>query len=83
VICEIYPAGESGIDGIDGERLAKAISEAGHAGAVYGGSLSAIEAEWPGRFEPGELVLTLGAGNVVTLGPRLLAALEAARRGDS
>lgn len=83
VICDIYPASESPIEGIDGAALAKAIGERGHAGAHYGGALDLIEHEWPKRFEEGELVLTLGAGDVVSLGPKLLDALASDRRSSS
>ncbi len=72
VIADIYAASESPLEGIDSERLARAIADAGHPGAHYGGSLDAIETGWNERFTPGELVMTLGAGDVVALGPRLL-----------
>jgi UDP-N-acetylmuramate--alanine ligase len=83
VISDVYSAGESPIEGDDGERLAQTIARAGHEGASFGGSLDSILAEWPGRFAPGELVLTLGAGSIVALGPKLLAAIESAQGGRS
>lgn len=76
VVCDIYPASEAVIPGIDSERLVRAIAERGHPGAFHGGSLQRVEAEWPRRFGAGELVLTLGAGDVVALGPKILRALE-------
>jgi len=83
VIADVYPASEAPIEGIDGERLARAIRERGHPDAVYGGDLAAIERTFADRFEAGELVMTLGAGDVVVLGPRWLAALGApAAKGD-
>jgi UDP-N-acetylmuramate--alanine ligase len=83
IVSEIYAASESPLPGITGEALAHAIRDAGHAQAFFGGSLDEIEEAWPDRFEPGELVLTLGAGDVVALGPKLLAAIEARRGGRS
>lgn len=85
VISDIYPASETPIEGISGEILAAAIASHGHPHASFGGSLDAIARDWPGRFQAGELVLTLGAGDVVALGPRLLAAREAysADRGNA
>lgn len=83
VISDIYAASESPLPEIDGARLAKAIGAAGHPQACFGGSLEDIEHAWPSRFEPGELVLTLGAGNVSALGPKLLAAIDAMQEGDS
>lgn len=81
VITNIYPASESPIPGIDGAALARAIAAAGHGEVHFGGSLSEIERDWPMRLERGDLVLTLGAGDVVALGPRLLAACEIDSRG--
>jgi len=83
VVSDIYAASESPLPGITGEALAHAIRDAGHAQAFFGGSLDEIEEAWSNRFEPGELVLTLGAGDVVALGPKLLAAIEARRGGRS
>ena len=83
VIAEIYSAGENALPGIDSHRLAMALRETSHAEAHFGGTLDAIEADWADRFEAGELVLTLGAGDIVELGPRLLAALAARTGGQS
>ena len=40
--------------------------------------LADVPAELVARAHPGDLVLTLGAGSVTELGPRVLALLEAA-----
>jgi len=76
VMSEIYAASETAIDGINGAALADAIGATGHPAVFFGGSIDDIANVWPERFEAGELVLTMGAGDVVSLGPRLLAALE-------
>ncbi len=83
IISDIYAASEMPIDGMSGNALADAIRVTGHAEAFFGGSIDDIERDWPEKFERGELVLTLGAGDIATLGPRLLAAIEAARGGVS
>jgi UDP-N-acetylmuramate--alanine ligase len=83
IISDIYAASESPLHDIDGERLANAIRKAGHVHVVFGGSLDDIERDWPSRFEPGELVLTLGAGSISTLGPKLLAAIDDAQEGHA
>lgn len=83
VVADVYPASEAPIEGIDAAALAGAIGRSGHPDAVHGGSLDAIAEQWPARLRAGELVLTVGAGSVVTLGPRLLRALEADREGDA
>jgi UDP-N-acetylmuramate--alanine ligase len=83
IVTEIYAASESPLPGVTGEALALAITEAGHPNAVSGGSLAEIENAWPSRFEAGDLVLTLGAGDIVALGPKLLEAIEARHGGLS
>jgi len=80
IISEIYAASEAPLPDVTGESLAHAIADAGHPQAFFGGSLDEIEGHWPDRFEAGELVLTLGAGDIVALGPKLLAKIDA-RRG--
>jgi UDP-N-acetylmuramate--alanine ligase len=81
VIADIYPASEAALPGIDSAALARAIEQAGHPDTCYGGSLDDIERDWSERLGEGDLVLTLGAGDVVTLGPRLLSARAAADDG--
>jgi len=83
IVSEIYAASEAPLPDITGDALARAIRDAGHADAVFGGSLEEIEEIWPERFGSGELVLTLGAGDIVALGPKLLTAIEARRGGRS
>jgi len=80
VLADVYAASETPIEGIDASHLAQAIRAAGHAGVEHGGTLDAIASALPARLEAGELVLTLGAGDVVSLGPRMLAALESGER---
>ncbi len=76
VLADIYPASERPLDGIDSERLSRDLRAAGHPEVAYGGSLDAIERSWPERFTNGELVLTIGAGDVAALGPKLLEVLR-------
>ncbi len=83
LICDIYPASETPIEGIDGERLADAIRSHGHPDVQFGGSLESIERAWSQQFNDGELVLTLGAGDVVALGPQILARRQMLNDGGS
>jgi UDP-N-acetylmuramate--alanine ligase len=73
----IYAASEDPIPGVSAEILAAAVSRrSGRAVPVAAGL-----AEAPGAIaeftRPGDLVVTLGAGSVGSLGPQLLEALEA------
>ena len=76
VVCEIYAAGEDKIPGIDGQAVADAIRAHGHRDVRYASELDEVIASLPAELRTGDLVITLGAGNVSSLGPRLLAAVE-------
>ncbi|HEY8492621.1 MAG TPA: UDP-N-acetylmuramate--L-alanine ligase [Myxococcota bacterium] len=74
-VTEIYAAGEEKIPGVDGRALADAIRAHGQREVRFAPDLDAIPAELAATLAPGDLVITLGAGNVSALGPRILAAL--------
>ncbi len=75
-VLDIYAASETPIAGVTGELLAERIRQKGSAQAGYSPSF-AEAAELAGtKAQPGDLVLTLGAGNVVQLGPLVLEQLE-------
>jgi len=76
IISEIYAAGEDKIPGVESAGLALAIREHGHHAVHHVPDLSVVVerlAEW---VRPGDMVLTLGAGNVSTLGAQLLERLR-------
>jgi len=77
VVTEVYAAGEDKIPGVDGQALAEAIRAHGHRNVDFIGDLAEVEARLPGELTRGDLVVTMGAGNVGGLGAALLAALEA------
>ena len=76
IVLDIYAAGEQPIPGVTGEVLARRIVEAGGPKALYLKSFSDALTATLETARPGEMVLTLGAGNVSQLGPQLLEALE-------
>jgi UDP-N-acetylmuramate--alanine ligase len=76
IVTAIYAARETDTLGMDAARLVEAIR--GHAGAPpveHLPDLAAIPAALASRLRPADIVLTLGAGSITELGPRLLAAL--------
>jgi UDP-N-acetylmuramate--alanine ligase len=77
-IVDIYPAGEEPIAGVHAARLAESIRAAGHADARYFASLDEAIAAIACRVSSGDVVLTLGAGNVWQAGDKLLALLAKA-----
>ena len=75
VLTEIYGAGEPKIPGVEAEALAEAIAARGHRGVRFVRDLERVPAELVPELRDGDLVLTLGAGSVGALGPKLVAAL--------
>jgi len=76
LVLDIYSASEPPIPGITGEVLANRITEAGTPKALYVSSFGEAVTLAAGAAKPGDMILTLGAGNISQLGPRLLEALE-------
>jgi UDP-N-acetylmuramate--alanine ligase len=75
-LTEIYPAGEDKLPGVDAAGLAEAIRAHGHRDVRFVAELDGVLEVLPRELEAGDLVVTLGAGSVSSLGPRLLRALE-------
>ena len=82
IVMDIYPAGEAPIPGVTGEDLAEGIRAHGHRNVTYLGSdRTRVLAHLAEITRPGDLVLTLGAGDVSQLGPELLKRIDADSRG--
>jgi len=64
VISEIYAAGEPPVDGITGEKLAEAISNAGHKNVVFKSTMQAGMDYVLREARPGDAVLAIGAGSI-------------------
>jgi UDP-N-acetylmuramate--alanine ligase len=78
VVMDVYPAGEAPIPGVSAADLADGIRAHGHRHVVYLGSDRARVVEHVCDISrPGDLVLTLGAGDVSQLGPDILRRLDA------
>jgi UDP-N-acetylmuramate--alanine ligase len=75
-LLDIYPASEKPIAGITAEALAGRIAGAGKLGVAYASSFSDAVATVASLAQPGDLVLTLGAGSVSQLGAMILETLE-------
>ena len=75
VLLDIYAASEPPIEGVTGEALAGRISEKGKR-ASYARSFADGVAQVVAAAQPGDMILTLGAGSVSQLGPMILAKLQ-------
>lgn len=72
IVLPIYPAGEKMIPGITARKLAESIRAHGHKDVVYMGGVDECFAHLEKLLKPGDLLLTLGAGNVFKVGEILL-----------
>jgi UDP-N-acetylmuramate--alanine ligase len=72
IVLDIYAASEQPIEGITGEALAKRIAEKGSPEVLYVGSFDEAVESAISRAQPGDMILTLGAGSVSQLGPMVL-----------
>ncbi|HUI85257.1 MAG TPA: UDP-N-acetylmuramate--L-alanine ligase [Candidatus Binatia bacterium] len=76
LVLDIYPASEPPIAGVSGELLANRITEAGDQEALYVRSFAEAAELAAGAARPGDMILTLGAGNIWQLGALVLEQLE-------
>lgn len=75
VVLDIYPAREDPVPGITSALIIDAARAAG-ADVRPESDMTAIPEVIAGMARPGDLVLTMGAGDVTDLGPKILARLE-------
>jgi UDP-N-acetylmuramate--alanine ligase len=76
VVMEVYAAREDPVPGVTGALVADAVPLAAER-VVFEPSWSAVAGHIAGRARSGDVVLTLGAGDVTMLGPEILALLQA------
>jgi UDP-N-acetylmuramate--alanine ligase len=76
LIADIYAASEEPIEGISGRTLADQVERFGHRHVEYIGPIGGAAVRLREVAQPGDLVLTLGAGNVYQAGDELLRILE-------
>jgi UDP-N-acetylmuramate--alanine ligase len=75
-VVDIYAASETPIEGITAEILTENIKRYGHKNAHYIGDIDmAVERVLP-DLQPGDLVITLGAGSITRISDELVAALN-------
>jgi UDP-N-acetylmuramate--alanine ligase len=75
-VLDIYAASEEPVEGITGEVVAEKIRSCGHRGVYYVGTIERGVDSVVSVAEDGDLVITLGAGNVSQAGEKILARLR-------
>ncbi len=72
IITDIYsPAGEKQIEGVHSSKLVDLIVQNSNANAIYLPTKEAVIDELKDRLQPGDLVLTMGAGDIWRVGDTL------------
>jgi UDP-N-acetylmuramate--alanine ligase len=76
VVTDVYPAREEPIQGITGELIANAAKQFGHKEVHYVRDKTQIPAFLKTIVKPGDMVITMGAGDIWKYGERLLELLS-------
>ena len=76
IVSEVYPAGETPIPGADGRAICRAMRARGSAEPVFIPDVRGMAAALRGIVADGDLVLTLGAGDIGAEAARLAARLR-------
>ena len=76
VVMDVYAASEDPIPGVEGSDLATGIAGHGHKDVQYIADTDAVVEHLKQTVTAGDLVLTLGAGNVWRVGEALISELE-------
>ncbi len=72
IITSIYPAGETQISGVTAEWLAQGIKEHGHKEVILCRQQDEVLSVLKSMAKTGDIVITLGAGNIYQVGEALL-----------
>jgi len=76
LVTDIYAASEEPIEGVTAETLTEAIARYGHKDAHYIGELDNAAALIRKHLQPGDMVITLGAGTVTRVGDQVVELLR-------
>jgi UDP-N-acetylmuramate--alanine ligase len=76
LISEIYAASEDPIEGVSGETLTEAIQRYGHKDVHYVGGLEDAAQTIREHIQPGDMIITLGAGTVNRVGDQIVELLK-------
>jgi len=76
IITPLYGAGEEPIPGVDSRTLYQGIRNHGHRAVAYCDSTEDTISELLDQIRPGDIVLTLGAGDIHLIGTDLLKRIE-------
>ena len=76
IVTDIYAASEDPIEGVNSQKLAEGIKETSGVDVEYVPSMADIENYLAANARTGDLVMTIGAGDVYKVGEALVADLQ-------
>ncbi len=77
---DVYPAGEAPVPGVSGKTFLNVVLEhEGHPQADFVAHRVDVVPHLMDKLQPGDLVITMGAGDVTAMGPQIIDALLTAR----
>ena len=77
----VYAAGEAPLPGATSEALAEQIRRQSNIPVVYSEDMGALETEAAAAARPGDMILTMGAGDITTAAPRIFTRLQQQESG--
>ncbi|HXV75786.1 MAG TPA: UDP-N-acetylmuramate--L-alanine ligase, partial [Candidatus Polarisedimenticolaceae bacterium] len=83
IVTDIYPAGEEAINGINGSAVADALVRHGHPWVRYQPEFDRILPLLRDALRPGDIVLTLGAGDVWKIGEQVVREAQRKRKAGA
>jgi len=79
IVTDVYPAREEPIQGVSGELIVNAAKELGHKHVEYIADKTKVPALLMSMKQPGDIIITMGAGDIWRFGEEFIAKLKAAQ----
>ena len=76
IITEVYPASEPPLPGVSGQIIVDCLVKQGHQNAIYEPNFKRLAAHVGNVVRPGDLIVSLGAGNIHEAATQLVLDLE-------
>jgi UDP-N-acetylmuramate--alanine ligase len=83
VVTDVYPSREKPIEGIDGNLIAKDASSFGHKTVLYVADKNELPVKLSQLVQPGDIVITMGAGDIYKYGEAFTAIISDTIKGKS
>jgi len=76
IVTDIYPSRETPIEGVTGELVADTARQYGHRGVHYVQNKEELPAQLAKLVQPGDIVITMGAGDIYRYGEQFVQAFK-------